>query len=942
MGEYAALVVSGAVALEDALSIVANRARLMVEYCLHESSSMIACKLSASKANIMIERDVQLSGLSVACENSEDSCVVAGVLPQLATFQKLCSNLRIKTKRLAVPYGFHSEAMDPILRRLEELGQSVLWCTPLIPVASNHLGRFLTPEDFGPDYFARHARQPVHFTDIVQNLQNIGALDGAVCIEVGPHPTTLPMIQDVASDTCDFFPSIQKDKDSWTTLYAILTCLFMHRNVVDWRRVFEPHMSMVDLPGHPLFNTPFAVPHEESHPVTLTSEQDSPSYSDTGFTLLPRRLKSASIVENTGLIFETTMAILDPYITGHNVGGTAICPASVFFELALEAAHAIIPDTTISLLVGRDISFSNPLIYDSENKNQLIRICLFPTSTKLGTASDMKVTISTIQGDKEIQCCSTNLVVRDCSQVRRRLLKDAALANRQRRHFKHGNVAHNTFHKNLLYTTIFARVVTYSVDYQSLTKFSLSDSADEGFGSFRLPSTAQTNGCLIPPVFTDTLLHAAGFAANLSVSFDEICICGHVDSVEVLDDINFSGDFTVYCTLFDNSSGVIIADAIALDSNEEACAVIRGIEFKKLRLASFQRLLMNATTRPANTKRGPDIVSYPSVPSSKSGPKHQESVHAAVGAPHLAVHTRARVRDLVNNTVGEIYGSQDIDPTKSLESLGIDSLMQIEITSKLREVFPETDMSPSDLLQCESLEALENFVASAISTPALTLSGSVTPELSPLTPKLDGSASIRVRDTINAVIGEVYGSQDLDYSKPLDSLGVDSLMQIEIATKLKDAFPRTNLDHLDLLSYETLQDIEDLLEHRFQPNRKHSNPGESFSPGKVSFSTNAEIIQTSISKVMVNSLKKNPVLLHASNNPNPPLYLIHDGSGLVNMYKKIHQPDRKILGFFDPDFPGKSMKMANLEQMAADYASCLLSSGAHDLIIGGKFHLGNI
>ncbi len=911
----------------------------MVECCPYETSSMLACKLSASKVDAMIDRDIQFSHLNVACRNSENTCVVAGVLPELDAFQKLCLSLGIKTKRLDVPYGFHSEAMDPILRPLKELGESVLWCTPSIPVASNTLGRFLVPDDFGPDYFARHARQPVRFTDIAQNLQNMGALDDAVCIEVGPRPTTLPMIQDVAGTTCHFFPSMQKDKDSWAMLYAILTHLFMHQDILDWRRIFEPNMRMLDLPGHPLVNTPFVVPYEEPSYAALSSEQDLPSYTDTGFALLPRRLEPDSTVENTSLVFETTMAILGPHIAGHNVGGTAICPASVFFELALEAAHAIILDKTVSLLIGRDISFSNPLIYDPENKHQLIRVHLTQLSTKPGAALDLKVTISTIQGEKEIQCCSTNLFSKDSNEVRRSLLKDAALANRQGRYFKNGNVVHNTFHKKLLYETIFTRVVTYSAEYQSLTRFSLSDSMDEGFGLFRLPSTSQTHGCLIPPVFTDTLLHAAGFAANLSVASDEICICGHVGSVEVLDNINFSGDFTVYCTLFDNSNGVIIADAIALNPNEEACAVIRGIEFKKLRLASFQRLLLNATTRPAKINRSSETVSYPS---SESGIKYQGLVTASVIPPPSAGHTRARVRNSVNNIVGEIYGSQDIDPMQSLEALGIDSLMQIEITSKLREFFPDTNMSPNDLLQCESLEALENFVASAIPTPALTISGSATPELSPSTPELVGSTSARVRDTMIAVIGEVYGSQDLDYSKSLDSLGIDSLMQIEIATKLKDAFPGTDFDHHDLLQYETLEGVEELLEHRLQSKQKHGSPRESFSPEKVSFSTDAEIIQTSISKTIVKSPKKNPSLLHPSSNTNSPLYLIHDGSGRVNMYKKVLQPDRQVFGFFDPNFPRKSMEMASLEQMAAGYASCLSTSGAHDLIIGGEFPLADV
>ena len=897
-----------------------------------DSSGMVACRFSPSKADALIAGDVQLSSLRVACRNSEDACVISGILTQLDAFQEICLSLGTKTKRLAVPYGYHSEAMDPVVNQLTELGESILWSTPSIPVASNALGRLLVPGDFGPEYFAMHARQPVRFADIVLDLQNIGALDKAICIEVGPHPTTLPMMQNIANSTCHFFPSMQKDRDSWASLYAILSCFFKNQDVVDWRRAFEPNMQMLDLPGYPLVSTPFPMPYQEPNQVTMSSEQSDPSYATTGFTLLPRRLTSDSTPEGTSFNFETTMAILGPYIAGHNVGGTAICPASVFFELALEAAHAIIPNKADNLLIGREMSFSNPLIYDFNQNSQVIRVCLIQPIAQLSGVTELRVTISTIQDGKEVQCCSTTLSVKGSSEVRQSFLKDAALATRQRRYFSNGSIAHNTFHRKLLYETIFTRVVAYSAEYQSLTNFSLSDSNDEGFGSFNLPSTSSTNGCLIPPVFTDTLLHAAGFAANLSVPSDEICICGHVESVEVLDGINFNSDFTVYCTLFDNSSGAIIADAIALDSNGEACAVIRGIEFKKLRLASFQRLLQNAATRTARVTPSLDTVSCSSF---QTGRKHEKPALASMFPQALVMDTRTRVRDSVRNIVGEIYGSNAIDPTQSLEALGVDSLMQIEITSKLRELFPETDMNPNDLLQCESLDALEDFVVSAISTPDLTHSGSVTPELSPLIPALLDSSSTGVRDTMVGVIGEVYGSQDLDYSKSLDSLGIDSLMQIEIATKLKDAFPETDFNHHDILQHETLQAVEELLEYNVQLRQKHSNLQECLTPATLS-STNAKITQASVSQTIVKSSKANPSLLHTSDNAKPPMYLIHDGSGQVGMYAKLCKLDRNVLGFFDPDFPREPREVMSLEQMAARYASCFVTSEVHDLIIGGE------
>lgn len=926
LGEYAALVISGAIALEDALFIVANRARVMTEQCALGSSGMAACQLSPSKADALIAGNASMSRLSVACRNSEDACVISGPLTQLDVFQTMSSKQGIKSKRLAVPYGFHSDAMDPIVMALRELGKSVVWRTPTIPVASNVSGRLLIPKDFGPDYFAIHARQPVRFSDIAQSLQRIGALDGAVWIEVGPHPTTLPMLQRVPNTTCQLFPSMQKEKDSWTLLYNILSYFYRNRDDINWRSIFEPDMKMLDLPGHPLVNTPFSVPYRESTPVALSSEQDMALYTHTGFTLLPRRLTYDSTPENTSCVFETTMAVLGRHIAGHNVGGTAICPASVFFELALEAGRATVQLDSDCLLIGQDISFANPLIYDSNNSSQPIRVQLVQPKTQSGSASDIRVTITTIQHDKEIHCCSTTLSIKDYSEVRRSLVKDGALANRQRQHFSHGNTVHSTFHKKLLYETIFTRVVTYSAEYQSLVTFSILGSSDEGFGSFKLPSTSHKDRCLIPPVFTDTLLHAAGFAANLSVSSGEICICSHIGSVEILDDTNFDNDFTIYCSLFDNANGSILADAIVLDFTGAACATIRGIEFKKLRLTSFQRLLQNAAIGPTKTISHPAIAPRPSIITD------QHPATALTKPQPLTVDTRARVRDTVSNILEEVYGSNEINPTLSLESLGIDSLMQIEITSKLRDFFPETNMSPNDLMECESLEALENYIISAISTPALTLSGNVTPELS--SPESNDGACAQVRDPMIELIGQVYGSPELDYSKSPGSLGNDPLTQFGNATSLET--PATNFDHHNLLQQDIIQVVEDTLERKVQPKQNHNDNAQHFASERVSSTTNGEVTQTSVSRTVVKSSKRNPLLLHASESPNLPIYLIHDGSGQVGMYAKLCKPDRKVLGFFDPDFPRKPLQTASLEQMASRYASCLSASGIHELIIGGK------
>lgn len=803
----------------------------MVEECVPYFSSMVACKLSPSKADILLANDHELSGLSVACRNSDNDCVIAGPLTHLERFQGICSKEGIKSKKLDVPYGFHSSSMDPIVEPLKKLGASIKWSTPSIPVASNVWGRLLTPEDFQPYHFAAHARQPVRFDETIRQFGKQDLVYNAVCLEVGPHPTTLPMIQNAPGTSGEFLPTMQKGKDPWITLNAVLSHFFRTRNNVNWRQVFETDIKLVDLPRYPLVNTSFVVPFVENSQGASEPEE---SYVDTGFELLPKLLVSQSLSEKNSMQFETTMAILGPLISGHKVGGTAICPASVFHELSLEAAQIAMPCSGDELMIVRDMSFIHPLVYDPQAGSRIIRVDLVKIRSTLSTVVDeVKVMFNTIQEDQKTLCCTTFVSVKASSEVKRTFLKDAAIFDRQSGYLE--QASHNTFNTKLLYGTIFKRVVDYSSEYQSLMELKLAISNYEGIGSFALPNTSDVDKYITHPVFTDTLLHTAGFAANISIRSNEICICGRVESLEVLDKIDYTSVFTVYCTLVDIGDSIILADAYALSPSKQAVAVIRGMEFKKLRLSSVQRMFQQAT------------------PNRNTEPNMDTNI-----------------------------------------------------------VRPD---SPPSLL------------VSGASTPDSLQSGAVTPP----TNVQDSRQEIQL--TMNNTVSEIYGSTNLDSSQSLEALGIDSLMQIEIAAKLKDAFPGKGIDQNDILACETLQALEDLLLLKAEPGKP--NTAAQRSMDRVSAQDVHRTLADSL-EVVTTSSTTNPRHLHALNSQNSPVFLIHDGSGQADVYSRIRNPQRDVFAFFDPEFPRQHSTIPSLEQMAERYVSCLSKSQTPSLIIGGK------
>ena len=702
--------------LEDTLRVVASRAKMMTDNCVANESGMLACKLSPEGAQKLISQSPNASQLTVTCLNGIDDCVVGGPLDQIDLFQKECKIHKVKVKPMDVPYAFHSSAMDPILEPLQTLGHSVQFARPSIPVYSNVFGRLFEEKDFSSDYFALHARQPVRFTEGLLDLQSRDLLENTVFIEIGPHPTLLPILRGSSqSESCTYLGCLHKGQDAWISIGSMLATLSLLKLSMNWRDVFIGTSAKVtSLPGHPLGGSSYMIPYREPGLVVDSPEHSSGELrTKTKFSLLPwlKSQKSSS----KGFVLETALSVLGPLISGHNVGGNCICPASVFQELALEGAQTILKPPEEELLVVTGMSFVSPLIYVPSRDADIVTVHIFRHDST--SAVDFKVTSCLTKDLEENTHCTGRVSLQNFRSNSCHWVKDAAMVTRQSRYFSgSGKNYLSTFRGKVLYDSVFARVVRYAPEYQSLVYLSVAESNLEGIGSFKIPSSSQ-NDYLAHPVFTDTLLHAAGFIANLAVRSDEASICANVESVEISYlDIDYADSFTVYCSLLE-IKGAFLADATALNAAGEVVAVVRGMEFKRLRRSTFQQALSRQSFA-IDPGKFPVEQDEPELSAGLDGSLTSED---AIKSP---VESRGSLVSEVGKTLRTIvtevggFSEQDLDYTKSLDELGIDSLMQIEIISKVTRTFPgQTGLDHRALSECETLESLERTIGSILQVP---------------------------------------------------------------------------------------------------------------------------------------------------------------------------------------------------------------------------------
>ena len=179
MGEYVAACLAGVLSLEDALRLIAVRARLVSAL---PQGGMLAVMLSETDL-----RPLLTESLSIALINGPHLCVVAGPVEAVASFETRLTDAGIISRRIQNAHAFHTRMLDPIQEAFEAEVAKVALNKPTIPYVSSVSGTWITnSQAMDPAYWANHATQTVRFSDALRTLWQ---QKHAIVIEVGPGRT---------------------------------------------------------------------------------------------------------------------------------------------------------------------------------------------------------------------------------------------------------------------------------------------------------------------------------------------------------------------------------------------------------------------------------------------------------------------------------------------------------------------------------------------------------------------------------------------------------------------------------------------------------------------------------------------------------------------------------------------------------------------------------
>ncbi|MFC5718663.1 aminotransferase class I/II-fold pyridoxal phosphate-dependent enzyme [Streptomyces gamaensis] len=237
VGALAAASVAGALPLEDALRLAAERGRLMGEQ--PGRGAMIACVGDPAAVRAAAGEHPTLA---VAAVNTHDHLVLSGDADEIARAGTTLRERGVTVKPLAVAHAFHSPLMTGAAGPLREAASGIAFGEPAIPWISDATGEAAGRVDAA--YWTAHLLGTVRFAEGFTALRERGC---DAFVEIGPHPTLLNLCRSMTVAQQDggaaplWLPSLRRGADAWETVLQSLGRLHCAGGAVDWAALDREH-----------------------------------------------------------------------------------------------------------------------------------------------------------------------------------------------------------------------------------------------------------------------------------------------------------------------------------------------------------------------------------------------------------------------------------------------------------------------------------------------------------------------------------------------------------------------------------------------------------------------------------------------------------------------------------------------------------------------------
>ncbi|WP_329623815.1 SDR family NAD(P)-dependent oxidoreductase [Streptomyces sp. NBC_01255] len=359
VGEIAAAVHAGVMSLDDGMTLIAHRARLM-------QSTQPGGMLSVPEDAETVAAWAAEAGVDVAAVNGPQSVVVAGPSDRLDALAERLRNQGVRCRPLTVSHAFHSRLMDPVLDEFRQALAGLEFGAPKLPVIANVTGTEAGPDTFTPAYFADHIRRPVRF---VEGARALSSLDVDVLLEVGPDRTLVNLVR-AAGLTPDggSTPSLRRGGQDRAVLLGAAKTLYERGQSLDWTKITGTRTDRSAAPRYPFADTSYwttAGTGTGTHSATSSASSASPALRAGAGRHWGAELRSPGLA-GRAFSFERSSGF-PAYLTDHRLYGTVVTPAASHLATVLSAlGHDGSPVVVRDLICPRALVIKDGEEYEAQ------------------------------------------------------------------------------------------------------------------------------------------------------------------------------------------------------------------------------------------------------------------------------------------------------------------------------------------------------------------------------------------------------------------------------------------------------------------------------------------------------------------------------------------------------------------------------------------------
>ncbi|KAF7919153.1 uncharacterized protein EAE98_009473 [Botrytis deweyae] len=689
LGEYAALCIAGVLSISDTLFLVNKRATLMEKQCGPGTSAMLAIALPKDKVSEVLKTRLFCE---ISCLNGPSSTVVSGPTEEIQSLRIELKEKKVQSSLLPTGFGFHSQAMDPILDDFEVASKRAHFMTPKIPVASTLTGDVITSEGvFNATYLRRQIREPVAFMKAVRTCESEAFISNSdVILETGPHPVCIGLITQSLSDaqpTC--LPSLHRSKDNWKTISEAIAAAHVAKLPVLWHEFHADHLNSVrllDLPTYALDLKDYWVPYRAQLPAAPQT-QAKPTLSTTCL----QKLESLSI-NNTHVSAIFTSQVSEPNlykaIRGHVVDDVAICPASVFCDMAYTASKFVLEQAGIKADLANlelvDLNMTQALVVHSKDTEQIVHVSADLDSTQ----KVISITFSSVENSSSMAEHGTCRVVVNEGNV----VQEAEWSRMQRLvesrvgSLENSKTAHHIT-KPLIYK-LFSTLVDYDRSYHALSEISIEENFEDAAATMVLKQDPDLGSFTHSPYIVDALVHLAGLLLNVNPAKPktDLYIAGNIGRMSIMGDLSKNQQCTAYATIRERTGkGVCLYDVHEPRGDKH-----------RYQIPAIKQRELGLSCPPLEAKGELGSVSETiSISPSKSTAKQEQRQNLTAKRQRSSSQTQAQNNKKLKNTsetsqstaLFKIVAAElgiditELTPSTEFAEIGVDSMLSIKILS---------------------------------------------------------------------------------------------------------------------------------------------------------------------------------------------------------------------------------------------------------------------